>query len=135
MVVVLSSKAGMRAPSGREGFEVLQLALHARELLCGVDGAGGGTAEVDKVAEVFVRVERRADSPPCGGRLVQALAREVVVVACQRDEALHVGEPGDEYGGTVRGADGLERDGAQLGIGLLRAPQPRQRLGPGEARR
>src|SRR5258705_13858409 len=65
VVVVLSSKAGMRAPSGREGFEVLQLALHARQLLCRVDRPCGGAAEVDEVAEVLVGVERRADALPC----------------------------------------------------------------------
>ena len=61
-------------------------------------------------------------------------ARELEIAARQRDEPLDVGHPRDEDRRAIGRGDGLERDEAQLGLGLLAAVQPGEPLGAREPR-
>ena len=95
----------------------------------------GGPPEVDERGEVLAPgVVVAGEPPPVALGLAQPPLGEREVAARARAERLGERHAGDEHGRAVRGADRLERGGADLGVGLGGAAEPRQRLGAPQPR-
>ena len=74
------------------------------------------------------------EPPPVALGLAQPPLGQRVVAARPRAERLGERHPGDEHRRAVRGAHRLERGGADLGVGLVGAAEPGERLGAPQPR-
>src|SRR5690242_16722231 len=137
-----STGAALRARSSNAGTgtlltlhrDVAQLALDALELTGGLDRGERRAPEVDEAGRELAAVRPHGAAPPRGRGLAQPSLGERLVPAPAGDEALHVGEAGDEDGGTVAGADGLERHRAKLRLRVVAAAEPGERFRDRKAR-
>jgi hypothetical protein len=112
----------------------LQLGLDALEFERGLHDPDRGSPEVGKDRAEAIAAPAVGDPPPGVRRLLEPALREGAVAAGRRDQSLHAGEPGDEGVGKVGRAHRLKGRGADLGVGLVAAPERGERLGAGKPR-